>query len=97
MSDLVNNILKCYELATRQEKLDGLRWYRKAKRDCRKLANDKNVSLQIAVGVVASASPNLNWNKNVHTASQIIDGHKSNVDHTEIDGCMAYKANRLKT
>jgi len=96
MSDLVINILKCYNLSTGQERLDGMRWYRKAKSDCRKLANDKNISLQLAVGVVASASPNLNWNKNVHTASQIIDGHKSNVDHTEIENCMAYKANRLK-
>jgi len=96
MSNLVNNILKCYGLSTAQEKCDGLRWYKQAKRDCKQLAERKNVSLRHAVGVVAATSPNLKWEKNVHTAEQVIDGYVQGIDHENIEGCMAYKQNRLK-
>ena len=94
--DLTRNILKTYGLATRKEKLDGLRWYKKAKRECRALALAKGVTLRHSVGVVAATSPNLNWNKNVHTAGQVIDGYQQGLDHEAIEGCMAYKSNRLK-
>lgn len=96
MSNLVENIIKVYGQATAQERRDGLMWYKRAKRDCKKLATQKGVSMRHAVGVVAATSPNLNWNKNVHTAGQVIDGFTQGIDHENIDGCMAYKANRLK-
>ena len=96
MKTMIENILKVYGQATRQEQRDGLAWYKRAKRDCNRLAKDKNISLRHAVGVVAATSPNLNWNKNIHTAGQVIDGYHQGIDHTEIDGCMAYKDNRLK-
>jgi hypothetical protein len=96
MTDFVTNILTCYGMATRQEKLDGLQWYNRARRDCRKVAKTKNLSLMKVVGVVAASSPNLGWPKNVPTAEQIIDGHMAQINHEDIDGCMAYKANRLK-
>lgn len=96
MTDFVTNILTCYGMATRQEKLDGLQWYNRARRDCRKVAKTKNLSLMKVAGVVAASSPNLRWPKNVPTAEKIIDGHTAQIDHADIDGCMAYKANRLK-
>jgi hypothetical protein len=96
MSNLVQNILTCYGQATPQEKRDGLRWYKKAKRECKQLAMQKNVTMRHAVGVVAATSPNLKWEKNVHTASQVIDGYTQGIDHESIESCMAYKANRLK-
>ena len=96
MDTLVKNILECHGMATRQEKLDGLQWYNRARRDCRKVAKTKNLSLMKVVGVVAASSPNLGWPKNVPTAEQIIDGHMAQINHEDIDGCMAYKANRLK-
>jgi hypothetical protein len=96
MADFVTNILTCYGMATPQEKLDGLQWYNRARRDCRKVAKSKNLSLMKVVGVVAASSPNLGWPKNVPTAEQIIDAHSAKIDHENIDGCMAYKANRLK-
>lgn len=92
----VSNIVACYNSATRQEKRDGLAWYRKARRDCLDVANDYNMRLRHVVGVVAATSPNLKWEKNVHTATQVIDGFNAGIPHDEIDGCMAYKANRLK-
>ena len=96
MANLVQNILTIYGKATRQEQRDGLMWYKRAKRDCNAMAKEKNVSLRYAVGVVAATSPNLNWNKNVFTAGQVIDGYNQGIDHEQIDGCMAYKQNRLK-
>lgn len=96
MTDFVTNILTCYGMATRQEKLDGLQWYNRARRDCRKVAKTKNLSLMKVVGVVAASSPNLGWPKNVPTAEQIIDAHSAQIDHENIEGCMAYKPNRLK-
>ena len=93
---LVKNILKTYGLSTKQEKDDGFKWYFRARRDCRKLALNKGIRLRHAVGVVAAASPNLNWNKNVHTASQVIDGYQQGIEFEQIEGCMAYKANRFK-
>lgn len=96
METLTQNILKTYGMATKQEKLDGFRWYKKAKRQCKGLASDQNVTLRKAVGVVAATSPNLNWNKNIHTAAQVIEGYKKGLDHEQIEGCMAYKSNRLK-
>ena len=73
-----------------------MRWYKKAKRDCSDLAADTGVTLRHAVGVVAAASPNLNWNKNILTAKQVIEGCQKGIDHKDLANCMAYKANRLK-
>ena len=96
MSQLVQNILTTYGAATKQEKHFGMRWYKIAKRDCRQLATAKGVTLRHAVGVVAATSPNLRWEKNVHTAAQVIDGHANNIAPDEIQSCMAYKPNRAK-
>lgn len=96
MNNLVENILKTYGAATRKEKIDGLRWYKRAKRDCKQLAQTKGVTLRHAVGVVAATSPNLRWEKNVHTAAQVIDGHAQGIDPETIESCMAYKPNRKK-
>ena len=48
------------------------------------------------MGVVAASSTNLGWTKNVPTEEQISDGHTAQNDQEDIDGCMAYKTNRLK-
>ena len=96
MTNLVNNILTCHGMATRQEKLDGLQWYNRARRDCRKVAKTTNLSLMKVVGVVAASSPNLGWPKHVPTAEAIHDGYTSQMDPEAIDVCMACKANRLK-
>lgn len=96
MNKLVENILKTYGTATLQEQIDGLRWYKQANTDCKRLAKAKNITLRHAVGVVAATSPNLKWEKNIHTASQIIDGHTQGIDSDKIESCMAYKQNRTK-
>ena len=67
---LVKNILKTYGLSTKQEKDDGFKWYFRARRDCRKLALNKSIRLRHAAGVVAAASPNLNWNILLHKLSK---------------------------
>jgi len=90
------NILAVYNIATKKEKHEGFLWYKKARGGCRKLSQLTGVPLRKAVGVVAATSPNLNWNKNVFTASQVIAGFSQGIDHENIDGCMAYKSNRLK-
>ena len=92
----VRNILDCYKRATRSEVRQGLTWYSKAKRDCQHVASDYDMRLRHVVGVVAATSPNLRWEKNVHTATQVIDGFNAGLPHDELPSCMAYKANRLK-
>lgn len=92
----VRNILDCYKRATKAEIRQGLTWYSKAKRDCQHVATEYNMRLRHVVGVVAATSPNLRWEKNVHTATQVIDGFNAGIPHDELPSCMAYKANRLK-
>ena len=50
----VENIIRIYQMATPEEKRDGIVWYVKAYADCKRIALDLKVPVPIVVGVVAA-------------------------------------------
>ena len=96
MQDLIDNIISVYGQATATQRRNGLQWYKRARKDCRKVAKETGQPLRYVAGVVAATSPNLRWEKNVHTAKQVINAYVSGQPASDIKGCMAYPANRIK-
>lgn len=96
MQDLIDNIISVYGQATATQRRNGLQWYKRAKKDCRKVAKETGQPLRHVAGVVAATSPNLRWEKNVDTAKQVIKAYVSGQPAADIKGCMAYPANRIK-
>jgi hypothetical protein len=71
----VENIIRIYQMATPEEKRDGIVWYVKAYADCKRIALDLKVPVPIVVGVVAALSPNNKWDRNVMNARDLIEGY----------------------
>lgn len=66
------NILFVYNLATPEEKRDGIVWYTKALADCLWIAEETEVPLHIVVGVCAALSPNNKWDRNIDNTLSLI-------------------------
>lgn len=68
----VENIIKIYDMATPEEKRDGVVWYAVALADCNRIAIDNGVPLHIVVGVCAALSPNNKWDRNIVNTSDMV-------------------------
>ena len=66
------NILFVYNLATPEEKRDGIVWYAKALADCLWISEQTEVPLHIVVGVCAALSPNNKWDRNIDNTLSLI-------------------------
>jgi len=68
----VENIINIYNMATPEEKRDGVVWYAVALSDCNRIAIDNGVPLHIVVGVCAALSPNNKWDRNIVNTSDMV-------------------------
>ena len=58
MQEYIDNIISTYGEATATQRRNGLQWYKRAKKDCRKVAKETGMPLRHVAGVVAATSPN---------------------------------------
>ena len=91
----VENIISIYQMATPEEKRDGIVWYVNAYADCKRIAVDLNVSIHIVVGIVSALSPNNKWDRNVMNARDLIRGFL-NGEHAEDIKVSTYHAMKKK-
>ena len=68
----VENIIKIYDMATPEEKRDGVVWYAEALASCNRIAIDNGVPLYIVVGVCAALSPNNKWDRNIVNTGDMV-------------------------
>lgn len=68
----MENILFVYNLATPQEKRNGIVWYARALADCLWIAEKTDTPLHIVVGVCAALSPNNKWERNIDNTLSLI-------------------------
>lgn len=68
----VANVVAVFNMATPQEKKDGIVWYAEAQKCARLVSEEYQVPLHIVVGVIAALSPNNKWDRNVTNAEELI-------------------------
>ena len=68
----VENIIKIYDMATPEEKRNGVIWYAEALAACSRIGLDNGVPLHIVVGVCAALSPNNKWDRNVVNTREMV-------------------------
>ena len=61
---MLDNIINCYHLATKDEISKGKLWYLDARKICKRIAKETNTKLITACGVMAALSPNNTWEQN---------------------------------
>lgn len=69
---LIRNILSVFHQASDSDRSEGLYWYQTANRDAQSLAERFQVSLSVAVGVIAALSPGRNWGLNLQDAEKLL-------------------------
>ena len=91
----VENIVKIYRKATKEEVQAGITWYQDAQDTFTGLANKYKLSLHIVVGVAAALSPNNKWDINIRNTEDMI---KAYLGGAFVDACKpsTYKAMRDK-
>jgi hypothetical protein len=77
METLVNNILSVYNVATEQEKADGINWYNDARAICKRLADKYEQSFQTVCYVMAALSPNNKWQRNITDTERVLTLYSS--------------------
>jgi hypothetical protein len=91
---MVNRIVDLYNRTPQDTRESAIDWYREAHEEAQMLASKHNVSLDVAVGVVAVLSPRLKWDLNIEYADQIL-GHNTVSD--SLDATMrCFKTSRIK-
>ena len=68
----VENIIKIYDMATPEEKRNGVIWYAEALAACSRIGLDNGVPLHIVVGVCAALSPNNKWDRNIVNTREMV-------------------------
>lgn len=71
------NILFVYDRVPDEIKRVTKRWYEGANLYANRLSEDKNISVPQASGIIASLSPQMDWNTNVSLAERVIDIYQS--------------------
>lgn len=71
------NLLKCWELASRTDKREGLRWYQTGHDLCATMGKLAGISSETACGVVAALSPGKSWEQNLEEAGRFIAAFKA--------------------
>ena len=73
MNELVDNILKVYNVATENEKRDGISWYSDARKICKRLGKKYNVDFKLVCYVMAALSPNNRWHRNILDTERVLE------------------------
>lgn len=70
------NLLGLYQDACQSPRTlrDGRTWYKRARRQCEKLAHEHGTSLETSAGIVAALSPRVRWESNVDMARALLEG-----------------------
>ena len=79
------NILFIYDRVPDEIKQVTKRWYEGANLYANRLSEDKNISVPQASGIVASLSPQMDWNTNVSLAERVIDIYQNQKNTTFTD------------
>lgn len=69
------NILYYYEQATKQETIDGLQWYARARHEACKMVKNTDIPVICAAGVISVLSPFNPWERNLVDARNVIDAY----------------------
>lgn len=77
MEDLVQNILKVFNVATESEKLEGVSWYGDANKLCKRLAVKHGLTLEVVCYVCSALSPNNKWQRNVADLQRVLELYTS--------------------
>ena len=65
------NIIAIYKLANPNEVKHGLTWYVNANADCKRIAIQLELPINIVIGVVSALSPNNKWERNIVNAEDL--------------------------
>jgi len=65
------NIIAIYKLANPSEVKHGLTWYINAHADCKRIATQLELPINIVIGVVSALSPNNKWERNIVNAEDL--------------------------
>ena len=89
------NLRTWFKRSTDDQLARGLTWYDDAFWFSRELANEFNVSGEIAAGVISALSPNNRWERNKYDAIQVFNAVRDGKSMDEIKVC-TYNPNKAK-
>jgi hypothetical protein len=92
----VNNIKAVYQLATIQEKIDGVRWYQSAHDAAMVMARTYGLTLQTCAGVIAALSPRNKWTRNLIDAENLIEAFVRDPNSADKIKVCTFSSNKQK-
>ena len=93
----VENIKAIYQLATLTEKQDGVTWYPVALDIARTIADEHDITVTQAIGVIAALSPRNRWERNVQDAEALIAAFNAGgADQAQLTKVCTFSSNKTK-
>ena len=85
------------DLASAGEQSEGLTWYQRANLAAVRLADQYEIAIDTAAGVIAALSPRNKWDRNLFDAENIIAAFKAGGDEAAAEvKCCTFGANKKK-
>ena len=95
LNKISKNLDKWFNLATKEEISDGLKWYKKANDICKDIAQKFNTSELIAASVISALSPRNKWEQNIKDAYKVFQAVQECKDANDIKVC-TFHTNKFK-
>ena len=93
----IENIKAIYQLATLTEKQDGVTWYPVALDIARTIADEHDITVTQAIGVIAALSPRNRWERNVQDAEALIAAFNAGgADQAQLTKVCTFSSNKTK-
>ena len=93
----IDNIKAIYQLATLTERQDGVSWYPVALDIARTIADEHDVTVPQAIGVIAALSPRNRWERNVQDAVSLITAYNAGgAEQAQLTKVCTFSSNKAK-
>lgn len=89
--ELIHNLLRIYGESTPEDRLMGCEWYPKAHQTAIEWGETYGYSIATVANVVAALSPQIDWNRNLIVAHDLLSGQNPSVG-----GCLLGCVNKAK-
>lgn len=93
---MVMRVLKAWDEASYEDRMEGFTWYDQAYLNCVRLSDLVPYSVEQIAGIMAIVSPGMVWDENEAAPNRIIDLHWNGVPSKEWTGFSTYPHNLEK-
>ena len=95
LNKIEKNLEYFYNESLKDERNNGINWYKDANNFCKDLSSKYNLDTQVIASVLSALSPRNKWEQNKKDTIKVIEAHLNNVSPEDVKVC-TFHTNKFK-